>query len=64
MGQHRLMRALKAPMDKAAEYKNRAKECRRKAERANGTSKEQWLELAKEWERLSQQAEQYPDLFP
>lgn len=64
MGKHRLMRALAAPMSKAAEFRNFARDCRDEAETAkNGNSKEQWLKLADYWERIARHAERFPDLF-
>jgi len=50
-------------MDKATEFRNHARECRRQAEMlTNGASKEQWLQIAEQWERLSEQAA-FPDAF-
>jgi hypothetical protein len=51
-------------MEKATEFRERACDCRRQAELAmKGTSKEQWLKIADQWEQLAQQAERFPDAF-
>ena len=51
-------------MDRATEFRNHARDCRRQAELATDEiSKEQWLKVAEQWERLTQQAEQFPHCF-
>jgi hypothetical protein len=51
-------------MDKASEFLNHARECRREAALVvNETSKEQWLKAAEQWERLARQAERIPEAF-
>jgi hypothetical protein len=45
-------------MDRAADYRKRADECRQKAEAAtNQHDKEAWLKLADEWLMLAKNAE-------
>jgi hypothetical protein len=51
-------------MNKAAEFRHQAQHCRLQAETVtNGISKEQWLQIAEQWEGLAQHAEQFPDAF-
>ena len=50
-------------MDKAAEYREHASDCRAQAEQATGMSKAQWLTLTRHWERIAQHAERFPDIF-
>lgn len=51
-------------MDKAAEFRARARECRRQAEAmTNDISKEQWLKIAQYWDKSARHAEKVPDVF-
>jgi hypothetical protein len=50
-------------MDKANEFRERARDCRRSAATATGIEKDQWLRVAEQWEKLAERAEQFPDAF-
>ena len=50
-------------MNKANEFRERARDCRRSIAIAAEMEKNQWLRIAEQWDRLAKHAEQFPDAF-